>query len=103
MTNEKRYKCKGCGFEWHSPEKEYDKCPDCESEDIYTISFEEEIPKAMGQPGLGGRGGRGAGMGVGAPRACKCPQCGYESEKTPGIPCRTAKCPKCDTLLCGAE
>jgi uncharacterized protein len=103
MTNEKRYKCRACGFEWHSPEKEYEKCPDCESEDIYTISLEEEIPKAMGQPGLGRRGGRGAGMGAGAPRVCKCPQCGYESEKTQGIPCRTVKCPKCGAPLCGAE
>ncbi len=103
MTNEKRYKCRTCGFEWHSPEKDYEKCPDCESEDTYTISLEEEIPKAMGQFGLGRREGRGAGMGVGAPRVCKCPQCGYESEKTQGIPCRTVKCPECDAPLCGVE
>lgn len=102
MTRGKMYKCRACGFEWHSHEKEYEKCPDCESEDICTVSIEEKIPETIGQLGLGRRRGRGAGMGAGAPAVCKCPQCGYESEKVPGIPCRTAKCPKCGTPLCGA-
>lgn len=102
MASGKMYKCRACGFEWHSPEKEYEKCPDCESEDICTVSIEEKIPETIGQLGLGRRRGRGTGMGAGAPAVCKCPQCGYESEKVPGIPCRTVKCPKCGATLCGA-
>ena len=31
----------------------------------------------------------------------KCPKCGYEEPKVRGIPCRTKKCPKCDTPLHG--
>ncbi len=101
MTAEKRYKCKKCGFEWHSPQKEYKKCPDCESEDILAIDYGEELPKAMAQQG-GGRG-RGRGIGAGPPRVCKCHQCGYEAPKTQGVPCRNDKCPKCGTPLCGSD
>jgi uncharacterized protein len=104
MTVKKRYKCKKCGFEWLSPEKEYEKCPDCKSEDIYTVETEEELQKPLGQPGLGRGGGRGGrGMGAGPPRVCKCPNCGYEAPKTQGIPCRNTKCPECETPLCGAD
>lgn len=99
MTAEKRYKCRKCGFEWHSPQKEYKKCPDCESEDIYAIDYEEEVQKTMGQQGSG----RGRGMGTGPPRVCKCHQCGYETPKTQGVPCRNDKCPECGTPLCGAD
>ena len=101
MTAEKRYKCKKCGFEWHSPQKVYEKCPDCKSEDIDTIDFEEEVQKTMGQQGRG-KGGRG-GMGAGPPRVCKCHQCGYETPKTRGVPCRNDKCPECGAPLCGAD
>lgn len=94
-----RYKCEICGFEWYSPEKEYEKCPDCESENIYKIEATEETP--AGQPGMGRRG-YGGGIGAGPPRVCKCPNCGYESPKTQEIPCRNAKCPECGTQLCGA-
>jgi len=104
ITDKKRYKCKTCGFEWYSPDKNYDKCPDCESEEIYTISVEEEVQKPVGQPGLGRRRGYGGGgIGAGPPKSCKCPKCGYETEKTPGVPCRTIECPKCGIQLCGSD
>ena len=45
----------------------------------------------------------GIGLGVGAPTICKCPNCGYESPKTQGVPCSNNKCPECETPLCGAE
>lgn len=96
-----KYRCRSCKFEWSSPEKEYEKCPDCGSTDIETIPAGEEII-TVGQLGMGRRRGRGMGMGVGAPPVCKCPNCGYESEKILGVPCRTQKCPKCGTPLCGA-
>ncbi len=101
ITDKKRYKCKICGFEWYSPTKEYEECPDCGSEEIYTITA-EEIQRPLEQPGS--RGVYGVrGIGAGPPRACKCPQCGYETEKTRGVPCRTIKCPKCDIPLYGAD
>lgn len=101
------YKCKDCGFEWKSPKK-YEKCPDCESEDIYTIATGDiQRPGTQtqtGQQGMGRRRGYGGGgMGTGPPRACKCPICGYETEKTPGVPCRNSKCPECGAQLCGAD
>lgn len=97
-----KYRCKSCGFEWSSPEKEYEKCPDCQSEYIYKIGA-EEVQKTTGQPGIGRRGYSGGGIGAGPPRVCKCTQCGYESSKTPGVPCRNAKCPECGATLCGAD
>lgn len=98
-----KYRCKSCSFEWNSPEKEYEKCPDCQSENICKIDS-EELQKTIGQPGMGQRRGIGGrGIGAGPPRACKCTQCGYESSKTPGTPCRNAKCPECGAPLCGAD
>lgn len=91
--NKKKFKCKACNFEWLS-EKEYDKCPDCESEDIYEISTVDEINTFAR--------GRGSGL-RGPPRVCKCNDCGYETPKTPGIPCRNDKCPKCGGILCGSD
>jgi uncharacterized protein len=102
MTAKMRYKCEKCGFEWYSPGKEYEKCPDCKSEDIYTINVEQEVQRPIGQQGMGRRG-RGMGVGAGPPRVCKCQQCGYEAPKTPGVPCRNDKCPECGALLCGAD
>jgi Zn finger protein HypA/HybF involved in hydrogenase expression len=100
MIDKKKYNCSDCGFEWSSPQKEYDNCPDCGSENIILVSDEKaEINSARG---LGGRG-YGRGRGAGAPRVCKCTQCGYESPKTPGIPCRNEKCPKCGGILCGSD
>jgi len=102
ITDKKRYKCKSCGFEWHSPEKEYDKCLECESKEIYIISAEEELQRPIGQPGLGRRRSYGgAGIGAGPPTICKCPECGYESPKTRGVPCRLIECPECGIQLCG--
>ncbi|MCE5214390.1 MAG: DUF134 domain-containing protein [Methanobacterium sp.] len=103
MTDKIGYKCKNCGFEWYSP-KEYKNCPECKSEDIYKISESDETPTPAGQPGMGRRRGYGgAGMGAGPPRVCKCISCGYETAKTPGVPCRNSKCPKCGALMCGAD
>jgi uncharacterized protein len=103
MIVKKKYKCNKCGFEWLSPEKEYEKCPDCKSEDI-TVKVEEEVQRPLGQSRLGRGGGRGGrGMGAGPPRVCKCQNCGYEAPKTQGVPCRNTKCPECETPLCGAD
>ncbi len=104
VIDEKRYRCKICGFEWQSPEKEYEKCPDCQSEDISIAIIDEEIQKPIEQPGIRRISGRREGrIGAGPPRVCKCTQCGHETEKTPGIPCRAAKCPECRATLCGAD
>jgi len=45
---------------------------------------------------IGGRARRGQ-----APIACICPQCGYEAQKTAGVPCRSMTCPKCGIPLMG--
>ena len=65
ITNKKRYKCNICGFEWLSPEKEYQKCPDCQSEDLNIVIENEKIikktepsllqRKILWWPGFGGR------------------------------------------------
>jgi len=104
LVDKNGYLCNNCGLKWYSPEKEYNKCPDCESEDISKVITEDEIQNPKAQAGLGRRRGQGRrGMGAGPPRACKCPNCGYETEKTPGVPCRNTKCPECSTLLCGID
>lgn len=64
IMDKKRYVCKNCGFEWQSASKEYNKCPDCDSENIELISVDagSQIPTA--QLGLGRRrGAAGGGMG----------------------------------------
>ncbi|MGF7118477.1 hypothetical protein [Methanobacterium oryzae] len=45
----------------------------------------------------------GNGIGAGPPRVCKCIQCGYESPKTQGNPCRNTICPECGGQFCGAD
>lgn len=101
ITDKKRYKCNICGFEWINPKKEYDKCPDCKSDNI-GIKVEDEglsnEDSLLQRRSFGGRG-----MGVGPPRVCKCPNCGYESPKTQAIPCKNTICPECETPLCGAN
>jgi DNA-directed RNA polymerase subunit RPC12/RpoP len=99
IINKKKYKCSDCGFEWSSPQKEYTNCMDCGSENIIIVE-EEKITSAND---LGRGRGYGRGRGAGTPRVCKCTQCGYESPKTPGIPCRNEKCPKCGGILCGSD
>jgi len=102
FMDKKGYQCKNCGFQWQSASKEYDKCPDCDSENIEPLVVTDS--QGTAQPGLGRRraaGGRG--IGAGPPRVCKCPECGYESPKTPGVPCRDTKCPKCGIPLCGSD
>ena len=87
-----------------SPKKTYEKCPDCGSEDINTISAGDNPQRPVGQPGQGRRRGYGgSGIGAGPPSKCKCTQCGYETVKTPGVPCRTSNCPECGALMCGAD
>lgn len=102
ITDKKRYKCNACGFEWLSPEKEYDKCPDCQSKDIIidlkNKDLSDKDPSMLERRSYGGPGLR-----AGPPRVCKCPECGYESPKTRAVPCRNTKCPKCETPLCGAD
>jgi len=102
ITDKMRYKCNVCGFEWLSKEKEYDKCLECQSQDIVKLEDEEIIIKT--EPSLLERRSYGGqGLGVGPPRVCKCPKCGYESPKTRAVPCRNTICPKCQTPLCGSE
>jgi hypothetical protein len=80
--------------------KKYKTCPDCKSEDICTI----DLGKDLEIPRLGQGMGRGRiGVRSGPPRVCKCNECGYESPKTPGVPCWNDKCPECGGVLCGAE
>jgi predicted DNA-binding protein (UPF0251 family) len=103
ITDKKRYKCNICGFEWLSQEKEYEKCPDCQSENIKKVLKDEE-PSTITDPPLNQRrsyGGRG--WGGGPPRVCKCPNCGHEAPKTRAVPCKNTKCPECETPLCGAD
>ncbi|RKY13277.1 MAG: dinitrogenase iron-molybdenum cofactor biosynthesis protein [Planctomycetota bacterium] len=49
--------------------------------------------------GMGfGRGmgwGRGRGRGWGPPANCVCPSCGTTVPHTPGVPCRSMRCPQC--------
>lgn len=97
----KKYKCNECGFRWYNPNKSYSNCPECQSENIAPIESNEETSSAStGQSNIGRRGGN---RGGGPPRACKCHQCGYETTKTPGVPCRNQKCPECGTPLCGSD
>lgn len=98
----KHYKCNICDFEWISKGKEYDKCPDCESEDIF-VKTDESFQDPTKSDLLQRRSYGGRGMGAGPPRICKCPECGYEHPKTMAVPCRNIKCPECDTPLCGAD
>jgi uncharacterized protein len=103
ITDKKRYKCNICGFEWLSPEKEYEKCPDCQSKDIIIVLEDDTPPTKTGPSLLQRRSFGGRGMGAGPPRVCKCPNCGYEAPKTQAVPCRNTKCPECETPLCGAD
>ena len=102
ITDKKRYRCNICGFEWLSSEKEYDKCFECQSENIVKLEDEEIIikdePSLLERRSFGGQG-----LGAGPPRVCKCPNCGYESPKNRAVPCRNTKCPICETPLCGSE
>ena len=109
VTYKKRYSCGACGFEWHSPEKEYENCPECGSTDMHAVFQDGEKSQdgkksSIGQPGFGVRRSFGGpGRGIGMPLVCKCPNCGYETEKIQGVPCRTQKCPKCGKPMCGAN
>lgn len=102
ITEKNNYKCNVCEFEWNSPKKLYDKCPDCKSEDI-TLTKEEITSKNEDNTLVQRRSYGGPGLGAGPPKVCKCPNCGYESPKTRAVPCRNTKCPECETLLCGAD
>ncbi len=99
--SETRYECNECGFEWQHPRKEYKKCPDCKSTNINVITDEEHSESKEFL--LQRRSFGGAGLGIGAPKICKCLECGYESQKTIGVPCSNSKCPKCEIPLCGDE
>jgi len=93
-----RYICNNCGFEWIKQEKEYDKCPDCQSDDIIIETGDSINEDLLSRKSYGGPG-----LGVGPPRICKCPECGFEYPKTRAVPCRNTKCPRCETPLCGSD
>jgi predicted Zn-ribbon and HTH transcriptional regulator len=78
-----------------------EKCPDCGSEDIFTIELTDKLPPKVEDNIQGSIEGHG--RGAGPPRICKCSQCGYETPKVRGVPCRNDKCPECGAPLCGHE
>lgn len=102
ITDKERYICAICGFKWLNPGKEYHNCPDCQSEDIKLIKNdshpERTDPTLILRKSYGGQG-----MGAGPPLVCKCPNCGYESRKKRGVPCKNTTCPQCKTPLCGVN
>ncbi len=67
------------------------------------------MPRGNGTGPIGqnqGRGqGRGSGRGLcgktgGRPEGfCVCPNCGEKTPHQKGTPCRSVKCPKCNTLM----
>ncbi len=102
ITDKTRYKCEKCGFLWLSPEREYNKCPDCKSKDITAYLEDSEVQEEKYSLLLR-RSYGGPGLRMNPPKICKCPECGYESPKTRAVPCKNTKCPKCKTPLCGAD
>ncbi|MDY9924497.1 hypothetical protein [Methanobacterium sp.] len=104
ITGKKEYICRVCEFQWQKEDQTYEKCPDCGSEEIIRVDSSQKDDKSIKKEDISIRRSYGGnGRGGGAPRVCKCPNCGYESPKTRGVPCRNQKCPKCDTPLCGAD
>lgn len=104
MEKIKRYKCSICDFEWQNKGKEYKKCPDCDSEEIFIVTTPKKTTENTPNTEIGSRRSYGGGgRGAGPPRVCKCSKCGYESPKTRGVPCRNDKCPECGAPLCGAD
>ncbi|MGB9977913.1 DUF134 domain-containing protein [Methanobacterium sp.] len=103
IIDKKMYKCNVCGFEWSNPKKEYDKCLECESEEIDIVTENAELPLETEPSLLERRSYGGPGMGFGPPKVCKCPNCGYESPKTRAVPCKNTLCPECGTPLCGGN
>lgn len=81
MIDPNKYLCQDCGFQWSNPEKIYESCPDCGSENIQNLNSKNI---------------RGS-----SPNKCKCPNCGYEEPKIRSIPCRTKTCPECGSPLQG--
>lgn len=102
MTNKKSYVCSVCDFQWKSS-KEYEKCPDCGSTEIFIEEDPKTPPESRNEDLIGQRPYRAGGRGLGTPRVCKCQQCGYEAPKTRGVPCRNTKCPECGAPLCGSD
>ena len=103
IADKKTYKCNVCGFEWSNPKKEYEKCLECEAEDIDIVTENEELHTETDPSLLERRSYGGSGMGFGPPKTCKCPNCGYESPKTRAVPCKNTLCPECGTPLCGGN
>jgi predicted DNA-binding protein (UPF0251 family) len=103
ITDKERYKCNICGFEWSNPKKEYEKCPECDSTNIESVNEVEEKSKETDNELLQRRSFGGSGMGIGPPKNCQCPNCGYEHPKTRAVPCKNILCPNCETPLCGSN
>ncbi len=101
-TEKKKYRCSICGFEWSGPKKEYYKCPDCGSDNMAIIMGMEGLSKDDLEM-VERRSFGGPGMGIGPPRVCKCPNCGYLHPKTRATPCKNTLCPQCETPLCGSN
>ena len=102
LIDDNRYKCKSCDFEWKHPGKEYENCPECQSNDII-IELQEKDSSSEDVSLLSRVSYGGQGLGAGPPRVCKCPECGFEYPKTKAVPCKNTKCPRCDSPLCGSD
>ena len=90
------YKCTDCQFQWSKQNEKYTTCPNCNSTNIKTL---EKDTNPLNQRKSYG----GPGRGKTPPKSCKCPNCGHESPKTRGIPCKNTLCPECGTPLCGSR
>lgn len=60
-------------------------------------------PANMRPRRLGLRSRRSGGNQSLGSRKCTCPNCGYEIDHQPGVPCIQIKCPKCQTLMRGSN
>ena len=98
ITDKEKYMCIDCGFKWLNPSKSHHYCPDCQSDDIELIKKdirpEKADPTLILRKSYGGQG-----MGAG-PLACKCPNCGFESDKNVACPVKIRHVPNVKPL-CG--
>ncbi len=131
IKEDKIYLCESCGFQWNNPKKNYKFCPDCKSTNINIINLKEnsinssDITKSQNTsnsliilendenincsdnyneiPLNNRKSFGGLGSGKGPSKSCICPNCGTESPKIKGFPCKNMKCAKCGHPLCGLK
>ncbi len=84
------YRCHECTTVFHHHDAGQNECINCESKDIEHINrsirrWKEEKKKLM--------------TGIQTAVYCICPNCNYEIQHQPGIPCFSLTCPDCKTSL----